>query len=326
MKLKSLLLSLVAGIILNCNTEKPIADTNLYGNLNSVEDTINIGGFQLINVYKKQLEVYENIALTEDSAAIRQLIIDELYEPYKPLSQTCFQFKKDYFVNKHLELHHKKRKDIMEALKFYDGINFSNLLKKYAEELPKFAKQELGGKFYFYFFFQSICDFCGCNRNSMQMDMLDSINLSEDHLKHLIPHEINHNIYELASKDDEHFETILYNCINEGFAVFFAQQYNNSKVHEAFGLTEEEYGWYVANEEKIKDKIEGILYSTDEEDWDPLSVNIKDSFIEGSPGSVGYYVGYRIIEEYLSVHKNKDWRIIYTTPVQEILKESKYLE
>ena len=293
-------------------------------NSTSNNDTIFIDDFRLIRLYKKQLRVYDQLRSMTDSTAIQQLILDSLFTPYPATNQTCLYFTPEQFVELHLRLLDEELPTIKAAADHFDQINLDSILQSMAVEVPKFSRHQLTGTFYLHYFIQPMCAFCGCDKNTMQMNMLLPINQELAKLSVLIPHEINHNTYDLSTQDFPDRETVLYKSIDEGFANFFAQQYNQIPVAEAFAMTPTEYNWFVANELEIKKQVAPILFSEVEEDWDPLGLQVADSFMKGSPGNIGYFIGYRMIEEYLTKHPETDWRTIYTMPARQLLAESGY--
>ena len=101
------------------------------------------------------------------------------------------------------------------------------------------------------------------------------------------------------------------------------------KTCEAFGYTEEQYDWCMQSESRIWKTIlqQKQLYTTD---YLTISQYISDApytapLTSSSPGRVGVWVGYRIIESYMKHHpKTTIQELIDLVDSQRLLKNSKY--
>lgn len=278
-------------------------------------------GIELIPLYKTQLNLFDQVG--EDSTVSEKLILTELFTPNATLLRDCFGYSDSSYVAAQREIFRNRMPEVESANAFFDSIGFAQLLQDYEQTFSAKTEHQATGKFYFSFFERRICNFCGCDRNTMQMDLLLTDNQDREYLKVLLPHEMNHNAFEIAQNDSLMQETILYKAIDEGFATLVSQILAEVTVDEAFGMTSTEFQWYSDNEMEIKDRVKPILLFTDEELWDPLSVKVSDSFMKGSPGNIGYFVGYRIVEEFLKTKEGEDrWKLVYSTPVNKIYEES----
>jgi len=308
------LISLITLSIFSCSREN---------GADSFERDLSQGseGIELIPLYKTQLDLFEKFGV--DSTDNAELVLTGLFNPNVALLKDCFGYSDTSYVAAQLEIFDSRMTEVRLAEAYFDSINFLRLLKDYEETFADESGQKASGKFYFSFFERRICNFCGCDLNTMQMDLLVPENQDLQFLNILIPHEINHNAFEIARNDSSMQETILYKAIDEGFANLVSQKLAGVSVEEAFGLSDSEYQWYTENESVIKEMVKPILFLTDEELWDPLSVKVPNSFMDGSPGNIGYYVGYRIVEEFLKKSENEEeWKNVYSIPVKQIYEES----
>ena len=82
----------------------------------------------------------------------------------------------------------------------------------------------------------------------MVLDLSNRINTLE-HVKLILPHEINHQIYDLSVAEDTTARG-LYRCVNEGFAVYMNQVVLKKKysLHEYLMYTPEELMYCLNNE------------------------------------------------------------------------------
>ena len=281
---------------------------------------------RLVPLYQKQLAVFDRMDDEKDSSIINRLIVDSLYLPYRTLYDSCFITDRTTYIANQRMIYSSRRSEVRNAMAFIDQLQFDTILSYYQRAFPSFIGHPVTGTFYFAFFHRNQCSFCGCDKMTMQMDMLYPMNLSADHLRLLLPHELSHNVFEDTQSDTVLSETVLYKALDEGLANYAAQRMNGVSTSEAFFMTSDEYGWLTSHEDEIKEAVRPMLLSTMEEDWDPLGMQVPDSFMEGSPGNIGYYVGYRIIEDYLAFTDESDWRVVYTTPVDKLLEGSGWLD
>lgn len=277
---------------------------------------------KLVPIYQTQFRIFQHFP--SDTAQQAQLILDSLYYPNRHLLTDCFGYSPSDYVAAQRTIYADRMLEVEQALAYYEQVNFDSLLTYYQQNFAQLTQQRVGGRFHFAFFEKKICNFCGCTKETMQMDLLAPVNQNIEQLRILLPHELSHNAFEDAQNDTSMVETVLYKAIDEGFANYVSQQLAEVSTPEAFGLSPEEYDWYVTHEEAIKQKVKPLLLSQREEDWDPLGLLVADSFMEGSPGNIGYYVGYRIVEEYLKRIGTENWRQVYTTPVAEIYQISEW--
>lgn len=280
---------------------------------------------ELVRLYKKQVRFFQLYEQSDDTVALKRYVLDSLFLPHEyVLGDSCFGYSPENYYDAQVKLATKRKEDVMRAVNFYESIRFDALLADYEQDFSRFVGYPVTGRFYFSFFERVICNFCGCDKMSMQMDLLNPLNHDEAKLRLLMPHELSHNLFEVTQRDTLNRETVLYKAIDEGFANYVSQRMNGATTVEAFGLDSTGYDWYLANEAAIKAKIIPILFSKDENDWDPLSEKIPNRFLEGSPGNVGYFVGYRIVEEYLKKVGDDNWRTVYTIPVTDLLAASQW--
>lgn len=312
---------LLVGFTVSCQPETTPMAEPLTAEFDPAEDAL-----QLVELYRKQLDFFDLYRNEKDTAILQKFVYENIFRPHRYVLSECFGYDSIHYFNAQMDLAQHRQDDIRSAMQFYEDIRFDSLLRFYETNYSEKVGYPVTGKFYFSFFHQRHCNFCGCDKESMQMDLLNENNLNEQHLRILLPHELTHNVFEVQQNDTAIQEVFLYKAIDEGFANYVAQRVAGVSVEEAFGMSRAEFDWFAANEERIKAQVRPVLFSEVEEDWDPYSESVADRVIEGSPGSVGYFVGYRIVEDYLKNTDQRDWRVVFRTPVRELLEKSRWLE
>lgn len=313
-------------IIVSCNkrSEKPNEQLTYIDKINNLNDTLDFENFKVYNVYKNQIITYQNLKSETDSTKIANQIINNLLKPYPTIFKNCFSFSESDFIswNKKYIINDSLIKSRIELI---TKINLDSIIEKNYKSVSELSGHKPTGAWYAYFFgYPDMCDMCGCDLNSMQLNLVYP-DLNKEYFQYLFPHELNHNIYDLTNGNDPDNKTILWDIINEGFATYFSKKHSNLSIEKAFTPYKEgDYEWCLQHEKTIFEKAKPILFSTDGSDFDNLGTSNRNTFIENSPGKLGYFIGYRIIEEYVKKNGADSWKDVYTIPVRKLLTESGY--
>lgn len=306
------------------NHKKPNEELTISEKIISLKDTLDFGDFKVYNVYKTQAITYRKLKKETDSIKIANQIINDLLEPYPVIFKNCFSFSKLDFVswnNKYIN----NDSIINKRIEFITKINLDSIIELNYKSVSELSGHKPTGAWYAYFFgYPDMCDMCGCDLNAMQLNLAYP-ELSKEYFQYLFPHELNHNIYDLTNGNDPDNKTVLWDIINEGFATYFSKKHSDLSIIKAFTPYKDgDYEWCLKNEKKIFEKAKPILFSTNGSDFDDLGTSDRNTFIENSPGKLGYFIGYRIIEEYVKKNGEDSWKDVYNLPVRKLLEESGY--
>ncbi len=140
-----------------------------------------------------------------------------------------------------------------------------------------------------------------------------------------IPHELNHFVYEPLRANDPDEGTALFLTIDEGFACYFTWLFFDKKItsYEAVeNMSKEDWDWYLENEKQIFDTLKPFF--NDRSGDNPLLRNDNYQLFPEAPKTLYYWLGFRIIESYISIYGEDSWKDIYQMNVQEVLEKSKY--
>ena len=144
-------------------------------------------------------------------------------------------------------------------------------------------------------------------------------------IRFCMPHELNHLLFEQGRRR-EHRGSLLYRMIDEGFATFIADEYWGVGLSpaEALGYTAEQWAWAVDNEPALWREAQAHLESTDRKVLDRFSA-AGQHVIPGAPGKVGYFLGYRIIEDFVRRNGPQSWRKVYEMPLAELVAATRFV-
>ena len=91
------------------------------------------------------------------------------------------------------------------------------------------------------------------------------------------------------------------------------------------GYSEAEYSFCRTNDKEIIGLLKEHQLSNDEE----LARNFADrgyTFSDNYPSAIGYYIGFRIVEEYVKENGKDSWKKIFTMKPEEVLTGSKIIQ
>ncbi|TCV18654.1 uncharacterized protein YjaZ [Sphingobacterium alimentarium] len=168
-------------------------------------------------------------------------------------------------------------------------------------------------------------DLGGFDDGTMLIDLAHKSNKNAERIIRLYPHELNHQIYSNTLKTQGN--TVLHRIIDEGFATYVSYLYHRKKYSIAQELmySEEDYRFCTENENELLSLLKENYYKEDES----LSRKFADrgyKFKENYPDAIGYYLGFRIIEEFIKQNGKDSWRKIYVMEPLEVLNKSKILK
>ena len=251
------------------------------------------------------------------------VLIDSIYKPNSYLWNGYLGSESDFtnWINNtaynELENYNLKSEDI----------NLSKLNKYFFEtvnEMEKFTGNKPYGKWYI-FFGPKWTNLGGFDDGTMLIDLAHESNKTIEDIKIFFPHEINHQIYSNTTEQNDN--AVLYRILDEGFASYVSYLFHNGKttIAEELDYTESEYKSCVENEKELIDLLRKNYKSNSEKLSDNFA-NRGYRFSEKFPGAVGYYVGFRIVDEFVKRNGKDSWKDIYKMSPEKVLKKSKILK
>ncbi len=176
------------------------------------------------------------------------------------------------------------------------------------------------GKWYV-FFGPKWTNLGGLSGGIMVVDLANIANQDMQDIIRAIPHEISHQIYARTTPDSS--PTVLESVINEGLACYVSYLFHEGRTSIANELNyrHEEYAICRERDAEVLALLQPYADSADGE----VRTRFRHRgyrFAEDLPGAIGYYIGFRIVEEYVKRHGKDSWRQIYSLHPQQVLERS----
>ena len=300
-----------------------------YSTLESLPDSFQLGNVTIYNAFKHQIEANRSTPI--DS----QRIVNEVYHRHRSLWEDCYGmifgeentplFRTDSGMvawNTRLYRDHQQQLDSLADLLIRQGVDslFRDHLTRFTAlsyDLPR-ARISLA------FTPLTGVGFGGCANDQFVYELNN-----EDYdlvytLEKGIPHEIYHLVDEEAGEQPTEWRAIDL-AINEGLACYFVYDYFGGEVprHEAVeNMTGEDWEYYVDREAAVFNQMRP--YFDDTSGDNPLLRNDRYGTFPDAPGSLHYWMGFRIVESYVNSHPGTTPRDLAALPYPDILAGSAY--
>lgn len=163
----------------------------------------------------------------------------------------------------------------------------------------------------------------GLSTGEMLIDFFGFSDEQED-LRIYIPHEIAHVLYGKRPQDSQD-GTLLSSILSEGFATYFSVVFHEGHLSPAaaLGYSPEEWSWAELHEQQLWATASAELDSRNE-DRIRMYRAAREHLLPGAPGKIGYFIGYRIVESYVSRHGRNSWIDFFELPLSELVARSGY--
>jgi len=328
MKKSILILGVLA--LISCSATKTQQTDFNYKEIGKISDSITIQNITILNLFKSQILAHKNSKF--DSA----MIVKQVYFPHKKLWDSCYaqifgdQNAKLFNTEKGMigwnrTLFDKGRTDFIAKTKSITDINVNKLLKTNLDKFNRLVPFQPSAKISLLFTPITGIGFGGCDSQQFAFEIN---NTSLDVLYTLekgLPHELNHLVYEKFRNADADKNTALSQTIDEGFACYFTYVFFDEKIpeHEAVeNMTKENWEWFVKHEKDIFIKTKP--YFSDSSGNNPLLRNDRHKLFPEAPKTLNYWLGYRIVSQYVEKHGKHSWKDIYRLTPKEVLEKSGY--
>lgn len=276
-------------------------------------------GLRIYDLSSSQLRLMKNYQKA-DAISRSKLFKDSIYTPYHVLWDG-YMGNGDEFVkwtNENL----RRLPDMLKTSKEFNVGDVSKNLVNIAADLERQTGFKAKGNWYI-FYGPAWTDLGSLGGRAMIIDLSHKSNSSCERISRMFPHELCHQIMEESNLDKD--TTAISSIIGEGFAVWMSMYYWKGKysLAELLGYTEEELQLCDKNQEALKTIYLKYRYSSDPAVID-LFRNRSSKLNEKLPGAIGYYIGYCIVEAYISKHGENSFRDLFTKPSRDIAEQSGY--
>ena len=301
-----------------------------YNKISKISDSIKVQNITIHNLFKSQIIAHKNNEFNS------QMIVNNVYLPHKKLWDSCYaQIFGDENANRfnnregmikwNQTLFNKSKSEYIEQSKAITKININNLFKKNLKKFNRLVPYQPNAKISILFTPVTGLGFGGCDAQQFALELN---NKSIDILYTLekgLPHELNHLVYEKFRNNDVDRNSALSQTIDEGFACYFTYVFFDKKIQEyeaVENMTKENWDWYIKNEKEIFIKTKSFF--SDSSGNNPLLRNDKHKLFPDAPKSLNYWLGFRIISEYVKKYGSDSWKDIYKLTAKEVIQRSEY--
>tara|TARA_R110000868_G_scaffold89492_7_gene249141 strand:+ start:1784 stop:2812 length:1029 start_codon:yes stop_codon:yes gene_type:complete len=334
--MRKIVIILIFGILFlisSCKQEKKEKggkQLTLIEKLENLPDSIKVNNIVVKNLFKSQILAHNGTHY--DSL----MIIKKVYEPHKQLWDSCYAIvygeENASKFNSPKGMIEWNKTLYPENKKFFDKranelleINLDSVLSKNLAKFNRLVPYKPSAIISILFTpFQGI-GFGGCNSEQFSLEL----NYTDIDVKYMIekglPHELNHMVYEPFREKDPNSNTALAQTIDEGFACYFTWVFFDRLIpkYEAVeNMSNQDWEWYIKHEKELFTKLKPYFY--DESGDNPLLRNDKYKLFPNAPKGLNYWLGFRIIESYVSTYGKNSWKDIYEMNIQEVLHKSGY--
>lgn len=252
-----------------------------------------------------------------------KILADSLYRPYKSIW--------DGYLGSEADFAKWASGKAFEGLAaFFEkleplGLNkLEGVLEQTSERMARFTGFVPQGK-WLLLYGPGWCNICGGTDGSMVIDLASSANASVEDIASWLPHEINHQIY--GNQNPAKEQTVIRRVVDEGLACYASYLYYHRKrpIATELAYTEEEYQTCVKHETEIV-RLIGDTYNSSDAGQIVKFGNRKFKFKDNYPGAIGYFIGFRIVEEYVKKFGEGSWKEIYALPASTVFEKSGLLK
>ncbi|MFY0629029.1 MAG: hypothetical protein JXR05_01540 [Flavobacteriaceae bacterium] len=275
---------------------------------------------EIIDLTSKQLDLMISLK-GEQSSKRDSIFINQLYKPNLELWNNYIGNDKDFLK----WLNTTAYSELKSYQKVSKEINLKELnafFQKTLVDMKSLTGFYPKGRWYITFG-PKWTDAGGFGNGTMVLDLAHTEN-TEHHIKLLFPHELNHQIYANTAPNSD--KAVLKKIINEGFACYVNYLFHNKKItiSEALNYSENEYIACKDSDAELIEFLDKVKNSKDQNTANQLA-NRGYFVSESLPGAIAYYIGFRVVEEYVKKNGKDSWKNIYTETPEEVLQKSNIL-
>lgn len=276
---------------------------------------------EIIDLSSRQLRLMEAWE-ARPGAARDSILLDSLYRPYEKLWRGYVGEPADF-----LEWINAEGYSGLDAFRSRARALDLEKLGAYFEEtvtaMTAFTGHSPQGSWYI-FFGPQWTNLGGLSDGTMLIDLGHPDNGNTAAISAFFPHELNHQIYAATQPGGK---AVLRRILDEGFACYVGYRFRQGGVSkaEALGYTEEAYAYCREEEGRLLGLLRQFMASDDPQVGDSFAdrgVHVS----EGYPGAIGYYLGFRMVEEFVARSGDDSWKEIYLLSPETVLERSGLLE
>ncbi len=276
---------------------------------------------EFIDLSARQLRLME--AWQDRPGAQRDsAMLDSLYRPYQRLWQGYLGEPADFLEWLNGE-GYGQLGAFRSRARALDLEKLGAYFRETATAMTAFTGHEPVGNWYL-FFGPQWTNLGGFGDGTMLIDLAHPDNGNTAGISEFFPHELNHQIYATTQPRGK---AVLRRIVDEGFACYVGYRFRQGTVSkaEALGYTEEAFAYCGEQETSLLGLLRQFVASDDPEVSDSFAdrgVHVSERY----PGAIGYYLGFRMVEEFVARNGSDSWKEIYLLSPEAVLERSGLLE
>lgn len=267
-----------------------------------------------LNKYKNKPEDIRN-----------KVFVDSIYKPHQEILYG-YAWEEPDFLDWMNNDGYNQLDDFNKKMSIIDSKELQADFFRTLVSMEEFTGYEAKGK-WFILFGPGWTNLGSLGDGDMVIDLANHYNDSAEAIKKFFPHEINHQIYDVIESRPKG-NAVISRIIDEGFACYVSHLFHEGKYTIAQELVYTEDGYKACQKQEngiIKEKLKKHYKSNDEKIARAFASR-GTKISEDLPSAIAYYIGFRIVEEFVKMNGKDSWKLIYTMKPEEVLEKSLFLQ
>ena len=310
-------------VVLRGIAQSPEAESSvLLRRINAVPKEVSLadGRLRVINLYKLQASILLRSQNQAPAEIINQLTRD-VYTPYSSFWQGYLGDEatfREWAGTKLLASGHPIHSRLSAVL----NLDLDGLFTQSSKWVYQVSGKQPRGTWYIVFG-PGWTNVGGLGDTGMVLDFTRQ-EQNRDAIEFALPHELTHQV-NAARPNDPDQGTVLQRIVSEGLASYAAYVWaaGRKTPAQSVSYTSEEWRWAVGHESQLIVAARPYLASKERKDDDRLAAR-NQRLLDGGPAAAGYFLGFRIIEQYVEERGPNSWTDAIDLPVRKVWETSGY--
>lgn len=276
------------------------------------------GKLRIVNVFKRQAETLLDTSANDEQLAARWSA--EVY-PLHAAFWVGYVGDSTAFATLAKGLMPHRRKLLCEYVPKLLALDLNERFVRHATWLQQQTGMSPAGTWYLAYG-SGATDMGGLGALGMVIDFSNQVADSVA-IERLLTHELAHQIH--GQRADPDGDTVLGRIIAEGLATYVACVHAGDirSPADCIGYSDTEWQWAMRHEAELRAFAKPRLRSRARSASDSIASR-SIAPVAGSPGAIGYFLGYRLVASYTRRFGANSWPALLVMPVRDVLRRSRY--